>query len=179
MSRVGKQPVVIPTNVECTLSAGEVVVKGPKGELRRTVNPLVEISVDGKTVTVSPKSQTKQARSLWGTYAAHLGNMVEGVTKGFEKKLYIEGIGYRAEVSGTTLNLALGFSHPVKLPIPKGLTVTSDKGIITVSGSDRELVGQFAATIRSKKKPEPYKGKGIRYEGEVIKRKQGKKATTA
>ena len=103
--------------------------------------------------------------------------MVEGVTKGFEKKLYVEGIGYRAEVSGTTLTLALGFSHPVKMTIPKGLSVTSEKGMVTVSGFDKELVSLFAAQVRAQKKPEPYKGKGIRYEGEVVKRKQGKKAT--
>ncbi len=176
MSRVGKQIISIPANTEVSVSGDAVVVKGPKGEVRRALNPMVTVAVNGREVTVTPIGSSKQVRSLWGTYASHIGNMVEGVTKGFEKKLYVEGIGYRAEISGTTLTLALGFSHPVKMAIPKGLTVTSEKGMVTVSGFDKELVSLFAAQVRAQKKPEPYKGKGIRYEGEVIKRKQGKKA---
>jgi large subunit ribosomal protein L6 len=176
MSRVGKQIIAIPANTEVSISADAVMVKGPKGELRRTLNPLVTVAVNGKEVTVTPMGTSKQVRSLWGTYASHIENMVEGVTKGFVRKLYVEVIGYRAEVSGTTLTLALGFSHPVKMTIPKGLAVTSEKGLVTISGFDKELVSLFAANVRAQKKPEPYKGKGIRYEGEVVKRKQGKKA---
>ena len=177
MSRVGKQIIAIPANVEISVSGDDLRVKGPKGELHRVLHPSITVTVNGKEVTVSPLGTTKPVRSLWGTYASHIENMVEGVTKGFEKKLYVEGIGYRAEVSGTTLTLALGFSHPVKMTIPKGLSVTSEKGMVTVSGFDKELVSLFAAQVRAQKKPEPYKGKGIRYEGEVVKRKQGKKAT--
>ncbi|MEK7068361.1 MAG: 50S ribosomal protein L6, partial [Patescibacteria group bacterium] len=117
-----------------------------------------------------------EARALVGTYASHIRNMLQGVTAGFTKKLLVEGVGFKWDVQGKTVNLALGFSHPVKVAIPEGLTVTADKGALTIVGFDKELVGQFAANIRALKKPEPYKGKGIRYEGEVIRRKQGKKA---
>ncbi len=179
MSRVGKQVIAIPANVEISVSGGDLRVKGPKGELHRALHPSITVTVDGKEVRVTPLGTTKPIRSLWGTYASHIENMVEGVTKGFEKKLYVEGIGYRAEVSGATLTLSVGFSHPVKMTIPKGISVTSDKGLVTISGFDKELVSLFAANVRAQKEPEPYKGKGIRYEGEVVKRKQGKKATTA
>lgn len=176
MSRLAKQPIAIPEKTEITVSGGEVRVKGPKGTLTRPGNRLINIEVGKDGVQVSTKSQTIEARAALGTYASHVRNMLEGVTKGFAKKLFIEGVGYKWDVQGKNLNLSLGLSHPVKVAIPEGLTVVADKGTLTVTGFDKELVGQFAANIRALKKPEPYKGKGIRYDGEVIRRKQGKKA---
>ena len=135
----------------------------------------VEVGTDG--VQVSKLTSAKEAQALVGTYASHVRNMMTGVTTGFSKKLLVEGVGFKWDVAGKTLNLALGFSHPVKMAIPEGLTVVAEKATLTISGFDKELVGQFAANIRALKKPEPYKGKGIRYDGEVIRRKQGKKAS--
>lgn len=176
MSRLAKRPIAIPQKTEVTVSGGSVVVKGPKGTLEKPVHRLIKIEVGADGVMVTPKADTLEARALLGTYASHVRNMVEGVTQGFKKTLLIEGVGYKWDVQGKTLNLALGFSHPVTVAIPEGLTVTIDKGTLSIAGFDKELVGQFAADIRALKKPEPYKGKGIRYEGEVIRRKQGKKA---
>ncbi|MDD5318205.1 MAG: 50S ribosomal protein L6 [Candidatus Pacebacteria bacterium] len=176
MSRIGKKIITIPANTTVTVDGGRVTIKGPKGELTRTFRDSVEVKVEGNTVILNPKRNDIATRALWGTYASHLINMMEGVTALFTKKLIIEGIGYRAEVAGADLTLIIGFSHPVKVAIPKELKVTSEKGVITIVGADKETVGEFAATIRSWKKPEPYKGKGIRYEGEVIRRKQGKKS---
>jgi large subunit ribosomal protein L6 len=176
MSRLAKRPIAIPKTAEITVSEGVVRVKGPKGTLSRPGNRLVSIDVGTDGVQVSTKLQSIEARATLGTYASHIRNMFEGVTKGFTKKLFIEGVGYKWEVQGKTLNLALGFSHPVKVAIPEGLIVTADKGALTIAGFDKEVVGQFAANIRALKKPEPYKGKGIRYDGEIIRRKQGKKA---
>ena len=176
MSRLAKRPIAVPPATEITVSGGEVRVKGPKGTLVRPGNRLIAIEVGKDGVQVSTKSETIEARAALGTYASHVRNMFEGVTKGFTKKLLVEGVGYKWDVKGKTLNLALGFSHPVTMEIPEGLTVVADKGTLTITGFDKELVGQFAANVRAHKKPEPYKGKGIRYEGEVIRRKQGKKA---
>lgn len=176
MSRIGKQPVTLPKGVEASFSAGVLTVKGPKGTLTRAFKDDVNIAVADGVVTFAPARETKLAKALWGTYASHVANMVEGVTEGFVKKLEIEGVGYRGEVKGTNLVLALGFSHPVTLPIPAGLTVVVEKGLFTISGIDKDVLGQFAATLRDQKPPEPYKGKGIRYQGEYIIRKQGKKA---
>ncbi len=176
MSRLAKRPITIPAKTEVTLSGNLVVVKGPKGTLQKTTHRLVTIEVGAQGVQVSPKGTSLESRALIGTYASHIKNMISGVNAGFSKKLLIEGVGYKWDVQGKTLNLALGFSHPVKVAIPEGLTVKADKGALDISGFDKELVGQFAANIRAMKKPEPYKGKGIRYEGEVIRRKQGKKA---
>ncbi len=176
MSRLAKRPIAVPEKTEITVSGGEVRVKGPKGTLVRPANRHINIDVTPEGVQVSTKSETIEARAALGTYASHVRNMFEGVTKGFTKKLLVEGVGYKWDVQGKTLNLALGFSHPVKMPIPEGLTVTVEKGALSVTGFDKEVVGQFAANVRALKKPEPYKGKGIRYEGEVIRRKQGKKA---
>lgn len=176
MSRLAKQPIVIPAKTEVTISGGDIAVKGPKGTLKRIGNRLIQVEVKPEGVQVSSKSESLEARAALGTYASHIRNMIEGVNKGFLKKLIIEGVGYKWDVQGKTLNLALGFSHPVKLTIPEGLTVKVEKGILAVEGFDKELVGLFAANVRALKKPEPYKGKGIRYEGEVIRRKQGKKA---
>jgi len=166
----------MPPSTEVTVSAGEVRVKGPKGTLVKPSHRLISIEVGKGEVQVTKKGDTKEAQALVGTYASHLMNMLEGVTKGFSKKLLVEGVGYKWDVQGKMLNLALGFSHPVKVEIPEGLTVKADKSALTIEGFDKEAVGQFAANIRALKKPEPYKGKGIRYEGEVIRRKQGKKA---
>jgi len=152
------------------------MVKGPKGSLQKPIHRLVTIAVGAEGVQVSPKGESLQSRALIGTYASHVRNMINGVNSGFSKKLIIEGVGFKWDVQGKTLNLALGFSHPVTMAIPEGLTVKADKGALTIEGFDKEAVGQFAANVRALKKPEPYKGKGIRYEGEVIRRKQGKKA---
>lgn len=174
MSRIGKKIIEIPEKTEVTVSGGKVSVKGPKGTLERTLGPEVLVSVADGKITFTPKEGSTAA--LWGTYSSHVENLIKGVNEPFVKKLIIEGIGYKAEIKGTDLVLSLGFSHLVKLVIPATLKVASDKGIVTISGMNKEEVGQFAAKIRAWKKPEPYKGKGIRYENEIIRRKQGKKS---
>ncbi len=176
MSRLAKRPITIPPKTEVSLAGGVLVVKGPKGTLEKQSSRFVTIEVGAEGVQVSQKGETLESRATVGTYASHVRNMIEGVTVGFSKKLLIEGVGFKWDVQGKVVNLSLGFSHPVKVAIPEGLTVVADKGTLTISGADKEAVGQFAANIRALKKPEPYKGKGIRYEGEVIRRKQGKKA---
>jgi large subunit ribosomal protein L6 len=176
MSRLGKLPVAVPSGVEVSLSENMLTVKGPKATLTRTVRPKdVSISIEDNQVTISP-NETDLAPALWGTYAAHVRNMVKGVTEGFTKVLEIEGVGYRAELKGNELVLNVGFSHSVPMAVPEGLTVTVEKNVITITGADKELLGQFAADVRAVRPPEPYKGKGIRYQGEFIIRKQGKKA---
>ncbi len=175
MSRLAKKPILIPEKTEVLIQGGSISVKGPLGEVTRVFRPSIEIIVDKGTIVLKPKRETPETQALWGTYASHLMNMIKGVNKVFERKLLIEGIGFKADVKGEEIVFALGFSHPVKLKIPKGLKVVTEKGAITVSGVDKELVGQFAAVVRAQKKPEPYKGKGIRYSDEVIRRKQGKK----
>jgi large subunit ribosomal protein L6 len=191
MSRIGKRAIEIPSGVEFTVSENEIMVKGKGGTLTRSLHHAIKVAVDGKEVTVSPVGNSRTARALWGTYAAHIRNMIMGVMTPFVKKLQIEGIGYKAEVQparpgepghsggGKNLKLALGFSHPVIVPIPQGITTLVEKNIITISGADKEQVGQFAASVRALKKPEPYKGKGIRYEGERVREKAGKKAAGA
>jgi large subunit ribosomal protein L6 len=178
MSRLAKKPIAIPDKTDVAYSAGVLTVKGPLGSLTRTIRPYVTVAVDAaaKTVTLAPVDQSITARAMVGTYVSHLKNMIAGVHKPYEKKLIVEGIGFKADVKGKELALALGFSHPINMPIPEGLTVKSEKGQITISGIDTEKVGQFAADIRAKKKPEPYLGKGVRYADEVVRRKQGKKA---
>lgn len=176
MSRVGKQIVTIPTGVEVTQHGNTLTVKGPKGTITRSFRDEVEIKIDGNAISFAPRRNDKLSRSLWGTYASHVNNMVTGVVTPFEKKLLIEGVGYKWEVKGADLQLALGFSHPVFKKIPEGLTVTADKTSLTIVGVDKEVVGLFANVIRSLKKPEPFKGKGIRYSTETIRRKQGKKS---
>lgn len=175
MSRLGKIPVAIPAGVTVTCDNGLLTVTGPKGTLTRTIKPDVTVSVADGKVTVTPGT-TNDAPALWGTYAAHVRNMIKGVTETFTKVLDIEGVGYRAEVKGTNIVLNVGFSHPVTLAIPAGITATVEKTSITLSAADKDLLGQFAADVRKVRKPEPYKGKGIRYRGEYIIRKQGKKA---
>ena len=177
MSRLAKQPIAIPDGVVCSFDGDILHVKGPKGELQKPFKlDVILIEVKDGAVSFEKQVDTVFSRALIGTYASHVQNMIKGVTEGFEKKLIVEGIGFRSEVKGNELHLALGFSHPVVMKIPDELTVTAEKNLITVSGIDKEAVTQFAAKIRAKKKPEPYKGKGIRYEGEVIQRKQGKKS---
>ncbi|TSC54810.1 MAG: large subunit ribosomal protein L6 [Parcubacteria group bacterium LiPW_30] len=176
MSRLGKQIIAIPEKTTITMEGNIVTVKGPLGEISRVFRDS-EITINiADTVTLVPKRNDVFSRALWGTYASHIKNMLAGVNKAYEKKLILEGVGFKSEVVGTSLNLALGFSHPVKMAIPEGLTVKAEKNVITISGIDKEKVGQFASQVRSMKKPEPYKGKGFRYEGEVIRRKQGKKS---
>ncbi len=177
MSRIAKLPIPIPEKTEVTLADGVLTVKGPKGMITRAVKNDVVILLDAGTVTLKPKNDADIfSRALWGTYASHVKNMIAGVNTGYQKKLILEGVGFKSEVKGKNLELALGFSHGVSVPIPEGLTVTAEKNNIMISGIDKEMVGQFAAKVRAMKKPEPYKGKGFRYEGEVIRRKQGKKA---
>ena len=179
MSRTGKLPIQIPTGTDVSVQDGEIIVKGKNGTLKKSLHSSIQIKVEGSEAVVSPKQESRLAKALWGTYAAHLRNMISGVNTPFLKKLQVEGIGFRAEVSGKNLKLSVGFSHPVMIAIPEGLTATVDKNMISISGADKEIVGQFAASVRSTKKPEPYKGKGIRYEGEVVRQKQGKKAAGA
>ncbi len=176
MSRVGKQIITIPTGTTVTLGEGFVTVKGKNGELKRAVLDSVAITITSTEVTFAPKRNDGFTKALWGTYASHVKNMIIGVNTPFVKKLILEGVGFKSEVKGKSLDLALGFSHPVHVPIPDGLTVTAEKNNITVTGIDKEMVGQFTAALRALKKPEPYKGKGFRYDTEVIRRKQGKKA---
>lgn len=175
MSRLGKQPVAIPAGVTITCTDGLLTVAGPKGTLTRVIKSDVTISIADGQLTLTPGT-TPDAPALWGTYAAHVRNMIKGVTEGFTKVLDIEGVGYRAEVKGSTLVLNVGFSHPVPLDIPAGVTALVEKSAITLTAADKDLLGQFAANVRKVRKPEPYKGKGIRYRGEYIIRKQGKKA---
>lgn len=176
MSRIGKKIINLPEKTEIKVSDGLISVKGPLGELTRALHPTISVKVDGTNISLNPTKTTLESRALWGTYASHITNMISGVNKAFEKKLILEGIGYKSEVKGDKIVLALGFSHPVNVDIPKGLKVTAEKNVIVISGSDKEMVGQFAARLRALKKPEPYKGKGMRYGDEVIRRKQGKKS---
>ncbi|MDP1729288.1 MAG: 50S ribosomal protein L6 [archaeon] len=175
MSRIGKQEILIPTGVQVTRSGTTLTVKGSKGTLTKDFRDDVNIVIANKMVTLNIKRNDKFSKSLWGTYASHIKNMIQGVETPYQKKLILEGVGFKSEVKGKEIVFALGFSHPVIVKIPEGLTVTAEKNNITVSGIDKELVGSFTASVRALKKPEPYKGKGMRYEGEVIRRKQGKK----
>jgi large subunit ribosomal protein L6 len=176
MSRVGKKPVTIPSGVTANVEGQTVKMKGPKGQLQVVVHDDVEVKLDKGAITVDPRFETKRARSLYGTSRALIANLVEGVTKGFEKKLEITGVGYRAAVQGKSSQLSLGYSHDVSYPIPEGIAITTPKPTeILVTGTDIQRVGQVAAEIRSYRKPEPYKGKGVKYSDEFIFRKEGKK----
>ncbi|MES2087769.1 MAG: 50S ribosomal protein L6 [Patescibacteria group bacterium] len=175
MSRIGKKPITITAGTTATISGNSLTVKGPLGTLTRDFKPTIAVEVVDGTLQFTPKKKDGGTLALWGTYASHAANMIKGVNTLFQKKLIIEGIGFKAEVKGEELVLNLGFSHQVKVKIPKTLTVKSEKGVVSISGINTEEVGQFAAAIRDLKKPEPYKGKGIRYDNEVIRRKQGKK----
>ena len=180
MSKIGKQPVTIPSGVSATLKDGEVIVASEKNKIVIPVLKYVKVSIEGEIVSLSISGSSKQARSNWGTMRALVQNAVNGLSKGFEKTLILEGVGFRITKEGENLSLNLGFSHPIKYQTPDGVTFEVDKNsVLKVKGFDKALVGQVAAEIRAMKKPEPYKGKGFRYSDEVIRRKAGKKAATA
>jgi large subunit ribosomal protein L6 len=176
MSRIGKKPVTIPSGVTATVEGQTVKMKGPKGQLQFVVHDDVEVQLDKNVVKVIPRVESNRARAQYGTARAQIANLVAGVTKGFERKLEITGVGYRAAMQGKNLQLALGYSHDVIFPIPEGIQVAVPKPTeITITGSDIQRVGQVAAEIRAYRPPEPYKGKGVKYVGEFIFRKEGKK----
>ncbi|MCV2872030.1 50S ribosomal protein L6 [Defluviimonas sp. WL0050] len=176
MSRIGKKPVEVPSGVTATISGQKVDVKGPKGTLSFTATDDVTITLDGNEISVKPRGTSKRARQQWGMARSMVANLVEGVTTGFKKELEINGVGYRAQMQGNTLKLSLGYSHEVNFEVPQGVTVTTPKQTeIVVEGIDPQLVGQVAANIREWRRPEPYKGKGIKYKDEYIFRKEGKK----
>ena len=176
MSRIGKKAVPVPSGVTANIEGQTVKVKGPKGVLQVVLHDDVEVKLESGAVKVDPRSETKRARAMWGTSRTLVANLITGVTKGFERKLEITGVGYRAVVQGKNLQLALGYSHDVIYPIPEGITIAAAKPTeLVVSGIDRQKVGQVAAEIRGFRPPEPYKGKGVKYAGEYIFRKEGKK----
>ncbi|MFA5987231.1 MAG: 50S ribosomal protein L6 [Candidatus Paceibacterota bacterium] len=183
MSRIGRKIVEIPDKVEVSLTDDKdgfrvLKVKGPMGESVRAFRREIQIVVDGKEIKLDPREDSLFAKALWGTYGSHVKNMIDGALGGFKKNLQIEGVGFKAAVSGDKMTLNLGFSHPVEVKVPVGIKVSVEKGAIHISGADKELVGKFASQLVALKRPEPYKGKGIRYEGQVIKLKQGKKSVT-
>ena len=176
MSRTGKKPIAIPSGVTATVDGGTLSVKGPKGTLSMPMSELISYDVQGDKIAVQPANDTKQARAFWGMQRTLVQNLVTGVTEGFSKRLEITGVGYRANAQGKKLKLQLGYSHDVDMDVPEGLTVaTPDQTTVEISGADKQKVGQFAAEVRRWRKPEPYKGKGIKYAGEYIFRKEGKK----
>jgi len=176
MSRVGKHPVAIPAGVQVSLAGEVLTVSGAKGRLALTVSPQVTATVADGSVKIAPNGESKQARAMWGTTRALVNNMIHGVSTGFTRTLEINGVGYRAAVQGRTLNLQLGYSHDIPYPIPENIQIACERPtLIAVSGADRQRVGQVAAEIRSYRPPEPYKGKGIKYSDEIIRRKEGKK----
>ena len=177
MSRIGKKEILIPKGVEVTKNGDLLTVKGPKGTLKKNFRSDIEIKIADGKINLSLNRSDKLSKFLWGTYASHIINMILGVEKPYQKKIILEGVGFKSEVKGKEFVFALGFSHPVIVKIPEGITATAEKNIITITGADKELVGSFSAAVRALKKPEPYKGKGMHYEDEVIRRKQGKKTT--
>jgi large subunit ribosomal protein L6 len=180
MSRIGKKPIEIPQGVKTEITEKEIKVSGPKGELKQVIHPEIKVELKDNKILVSPKKDlSKKGRGLWGLYRALIANMVEGVSKGFEKKLEIEGVGFKANVDGDNLVLNLGFTNPVKIKKISGINFAVEKNVIIVSGADKERVGHIAALIRIQKKAEPYKGKGIKYQGEKIRRKEGKKVVAS
>lgn len=187
MSRIGKQPIELPEGVEVKIEGRHAIIKGPKGELTREIPEEISVACENSKLVVSPKRKSfgsaqgrlKNTSAMWGLTRALLANCVRGVTEGFEKKLELVGVGYKASIEkDKTLKIEVGYSHPVNIDIPEGISVLVEKNIITISGIDKQKVGEFAAKIRANRPPEPYKGKGIRYEGEKIRRKEGKKATS-
>lgn len=176
MSRIGKKPVTVPQGVEVTLSGQQVAAKGPKGELAVILSDNVTVAQGDDGVTVTPINKSQTARSFWGLSRSMVENIVVGVSEGFDRKLELQGVGYRAQMQGTTLKLSLGFSHDIDYPVPEGIKIDCPSQTeIIVSGIDKQKVGQVAAEIRSYRPPEPYKGKGVRYDGEYVFRKEGKK----
>lgn len=176
MSRIGKKPVAVPAGVEVTLDKRVVSVKGPKGTLTFEHRREVKVVIEEGQVQVAKVGETKQAQALWGTTAKSIANMIVGVTTGFEKALELNGVGYRMNLQGKKLVLALGFSHPVEMLLPEGIAAVVEGNVLKVTGSDKQQVGEFAAVVRKLKPVEPYKGKGFRYVGEIVRRKEGKKA---
>lgn len=179
MSRVGKKPILISQGVQVKIEGQTIKISGPKGELSKEIPAEIKVEIKEENISLSPKIETKRTNALWGLTRAILANMLKGVTEGYEKKLGIEGLGFRAQLSGDNLLLHVGYSHPVEIKAPPGIKFSVEKNIITVSGIDKELVGQIAANVRKVKPPEPYKGKGIKYVGEKIRKKLGKKAVAA
>ena len=180
MSRIGKRTTEIPNGVSVDLKDGLVVVKGPKGELSRPVSPLVKVNIEGNIVTVDVENkENKKERSLWGTFSSHIANMVKGVSEGFQKQLEVNGVGYKVAMQGTDIKLDVGYSHPVIYKMADAVKASVEKNVITLESADKELLGQVAAEIRKIRKPEPYKGKGIKYMDEQIRRKAGKSAKAA
>lgn len=179
MSRIGKKPIALTSGVSVSSNGRLLQVSGPKGELSLKLRPEVDALLDGNSLVVKPAKDSRRTSAYWGLTRALIAGMVEGVSQGFRKKLEIEGIGYRATLDGGSLELALGFSHPVRVKAPPGIVFKVEKNVITVEGIDKELVGNVAAGIRKLRPPEPYKGKGIRYVGEKIRRKAGKKAVSS
>ncbi len=180
MSRLGKLPISVPSGVQVSVAQGRLTVKGPKGEVAEHLPPRVKVQQEGNTITVSvPNPDDGKQRALWGLTRMLVANAVKGATEGFSRSLEISGIGFKAQVEGKDLVLSLGFSHPVRFAIPAGLAITVEKNTITVAGASKHLVGQTAANIRSLRKPEPYKGKGIRYTEEIVRRKAGKVVKSA
>jgi large subunit ribosomal protein L6 len=176
MSRIGKRPVAVPSGITANVAGQTVKVKGPKGTLEVVLHDDVSVALDGDRIKIDPRNETKRARAQWGTSRTLIANLIAGVTKGFEQRLEINGVGYRAAVQGKNLQLALGYSHDVAYPIPEGITIATPKPVeIVISGIDRQKVGQVAAEIREFRPPEPYKGKGVKYANERIFRKEGKK----
>jgi large subunit ribosomal protein L6 len=175
MSRLGKLPVIMPEGTQAKIEGDYIIVKGPKGELKEKLHSLAQVAIEDRAIKVSIKDiKDKKEKTFWGLYRSLINNMVIGVTQGFEKKLEINGVGFRVSVAGDKLNLTLGFSHPVVFQLPQGITSKVEGNIITISGFDKQLVGETAARIRKLKKPEPYLGKGIKYVDEIIRRKAGK-----
>lgn len=180
MSRLGKLPIKLPAGVSMTINAKEYAFKGPKGELRLAVNPLIGAKIENNEISVAPYDrEVKNASALWGLMWSLIRNSVEGVSVGFTKKLEINGVGYRAAVAGQQLNMSLGFSHPIEFKLPSGITASVAANVVTLAGADKALVGEIAAQIRKIRQPEPYKGKGVKYADEIIRRKAGKAAAKA
>lgn len=177
MSKIGKKPIEIPEGVEVKLEKENLEVKGPKGSLAIQLSKEVNLEIGEKEIQISKNEKVKNSQAFWGLYRSLISNMIEGVKNGFEKKLELQGVGYRMAVQGNKINMALGFSHPVEVEVPEGLKAEIvENNILSITGIDKQKVGQFAAEVRSLKKAEPYKGKGIRYQGEQVRRKAGKKA---
>ncbi|MDH4330813.1 MAG: 50S ribosomal protein L6 [Candidatus Moranbacteria bacterium] len=178
MSRIGKKPIEIPQGVKVELNANKLTVSGSKGSLELVIRPEVSIEISDSLLTVDKKNNSKVALAMWGTTTRLVANMIEGVSKGFTKKLELNGVGYRMAVKGRNLDFALGFSHPVEVSIPEGLEASIEGNALLISGTNRQAVGQFAAEIRSLKPVEPYKGKGFKYDDEIVRRKEGKKSSS-
>lgn len=175
MSRIGKIPVKIPDKINVTIEGNNITVKGPKGQLSKTIPDSVVVNKEDTSIQVSPKNKSIKSQQIYGLYRRLIANMVQGVNEGFQKKLTLQGVGYRSQVQGKNLILSVGYSHPVEIPTPEGIMISVEANTnVLVSGIDKELVGQVAANIRSVRPPEPYKGKGIRYQGEYVRQKVGK-----